>query len=125
MKKVLIKTISASVGAAILSFGVTTAASAKVGFGKPGEPVELVIGYQPYYTESWSGVVINGQNLWKKHLPKGSSAKFEIGLQGSVIVGKLLGEKKSHWVHGRHACDCFFDERKAGRSSYDFCFGNI
>jgi NitT/TauT family transport system substrate-binding protein len=26
-------------------------------------------------------------------LPKGSSAKFEIGLQGSVIVGKLLGEK--------------------------------
>jgi NitT/TauT family transport system substrate-binding protein len=93
MKKVLIKTISASVGAAILSFGVTTAASAKVGFGKPGEPVELVIGYQPYYTESWSGVVINGQNLWKKHLPKGSSAKFEIGLQGSVIVGKLLGEK--------------------------------
>jgi len=66
---------------------------AKVGFGKPGEKVDLVIGYQPYYTESWSGVVINGKDLWKKHLPKGSSAKFEIGLQGSVIVGKLLGEK--------------------------------
>ena len=93
MNKVLSKTISASVGAAILTFGLASTASAEVGFGKPGEPVELVIGYQPYYTESWSGVVINGKNLWKKHLPKGSSAKFEIGLQGSVIVGKLLGEK--------------------------------
>ncbi|MDX1422649.1 MAG: hypothetical protein R3322_05885 [Kiloniellales bacterium] len=68
-------------------------ASAEVGFGKPGEPVELVVGYQPYYTESWSGVVINGKELWKKYLPEGSTATFEIGLQGSVIVGKLLGEK--------------------------------
>ena len=93
MNKVLSKIISASIGAAILTFGLASTASAEVGFGKPGEPVNLVIGYQPYYTESWSGVVINGQDLWKKHLPKGSSAKFEIGLQGSVIVGKLLGEK--------------------------------
>lgn len=68
-------------------------ALAEVGFGKPGEPVELVVGYQPYYTESWSGVVINGQELWKKYLPAGSDVKFEIGLQGSVIVGKMLGEK--------------------------------
>jgi NitT/TauT family transport system substrate-binding protein len=37
--------------------------------------------------------VINGKQLWKKYLPAGSTAKFEIGLQGSVIVGKLLGEK--------------------------------
>ena len=65
----------------------------EVGFGKPGEPVELVVGYQPYYTESWSGVVINGKKVWKKYLPAGSTVDFEIGLQGSVIVGKLLGEK--------------------------------
>ena len=65
----------------------------EVGFGKPGEPVELVVGYQPYYTESWSGVVINGKKIWKKYLPAGSTVDFEIGLQGSVIVGKLLGEK--------------------------------
>jgi len=37
--------------------------------------------------------VINGQQLWKKYLPAGSDVKFEIGLQGSVIVGKMLGEK--------------------------------
>ncbi len=93
MNKVLSKIISASIGAAILTFGLASAASAKVGFGKPGEPVKLVVGYQPYYTASWSGVVLNGKDLWKKYLPKGSSVRFEIGLQGSVVVGKLLGEK--------------------------------
>ncbi len=93
MNKVLSKMISASIGAAILTFGLASAASAKVGFGKPGEPVKLVVGYQPYYTASWSGVVLNGKDLWKKYLPKGSSVRFEIGLQGSVVVGKLLGEK--------------------------------
>ena len=90
MKTKTLKTLALSIA---LAMGVSGATQAKVGFGKPGEPVDLVIGYQPYYTESWSGVVLNGQQLWKKHLPKGSTAKFEIGLQGSVIVGKLLGEK--------------------------------
>ena len=28
------------------------AANATVDFGKQGEPVKLVVGYQPYYTES-------------------------------------------------------------------------
>ena len=47
-----------------MAAGFAGSASAEVGFGSPGEPVDLVIGYQPYYTESWSGVVINGQELW-------------------------------------------------------------
>ncbi|MEE2698061.1 MAG: ABC transporter substrate-binding protein [Pseudomonadota bacterium] len=93
MSKNFLRNLCATAAAVVVSVGVSAPASAKVGFGKPGEAVNLVIGYQPYYTESWSGVVINGKNLWKKHLPAGSSAKFEIGLQGSVIVGKLLGEK--------------------------------
>ena len=76
-----------------LVFAVPGTAMAEVGFGKPGEKIDLIVGYQPYYTESWSGVVINGKDLWKKYLPKGSTVKFETGLQGSVIVGKLLGEK--------------------------------
>ena len=93
MSRTFLKTICASAAAAVLAVGLAPTASAKVGFGKPGEAVHVVIGYQPYYTGGWSGVVIKGQELWKKHLPKGSTAKFEIGLQGSVIVGKLLGEK--------------------------------
>jgi len=65
-----------------------------VDFGKPGEKVSLVIGYQPYYTESWSGVVNNGKQFWKKHLPEGSTADFQVGLQGSVIVNAMTGEKQ-------------------------------
>ena len=85
--------LSAGLGATLLSVGAMNSAVAEVGFGKPGAAVDLVVGYQPYYTESWCGVVINGQQLWKKYLPAGSDVKFEIGLQGSVIVGKMLGEK--------------------------------
>jgi len=93
MTTTALKLVGVTVSAAALAFGLSTAASAAVGFGKPGETVDLVVGYQPYYTQSWSGVVINGKKLWKNYLPKGSTAKFDIGLQGSVIVGKLLGEK--------------------------------
>jgi len=69
-------------------------AAAQVDFGNEGEPVDLVIGYQPYYTESWSGVVNNGKQFWKKYLPEGSTAEFQIGLQGSVIVNAMTGEKQ-------------------------------
>ena len=69
-------------------------ASASVDFGDRGEAVDLVIGYQPYYTESWTGVVNNGKSFWKKHLPEGSTAEFQVGLQGSVIVNAMAGEKQ-------------------------------
>ena len=65
-----------------------------VDFGKPGEPVQLVVGYQPYYTESWSGVVMKGKQFWKKHLPPGSTVEFQIGLQGAIIVNSMTGEKQ-------------------------------
>src|SRR5918999_1195221 len=81
---------SAVVCAAVLSPGQLQA----VDFGKPGEPVQLVVGYQPYYTESWSGVVMNGKQFWKKHLPAGSTVEFQIGLQGAIIVNSMTGEKQ-------------------------------
>ena len=37
--------------------------SSAVDFGKKGEPVQLVIGYQPYYTEAWTGVINNGKQF--------------------------------------------------------------
>ena len=55
--------------------------AADIDFGKPGSPVELVVGYQPYYTESWSGVVMRGKKFYEKYLPKGSKVEFQIGLQ--------------------------------------------
>lgn len=71
-----------------------TSGSATVNFGKAGEPVKLVIGYQPYYTGSWSGIVVNGKELWKKYLPEGSTADFQVGLQGAVVINAMTGEKQ-------------------------------
>ena len=79
---------------AAASLALPMSAQAEVDFGKEGEKVDLVIGYQPYYTESWSGVVNNGKQFWKKYLPEGSTAEFQIGLQGSVIVNAMTGEKQ-------------------------------
>ena len=90
-----LKTLTAvAAGAALTAGAAIQSASASVDFGKEGEAVDLVIGYQPYYTESWSGVVNNGKGFWKNYLPEGSTAKFEIGLQGSVIVNAMTGEKQ-------------------------------
>ena len=84
----LSKTLGAiAVGAMAMS---PVTGMATVDFGKDGEAVDLVIGYQPYYTESWTGVVNNGKAFWKNHLPAGSTADFQVGLQGSVIVLSLI-----------------------------------
>ena len=50
----------AAMGAVMMG---ASAANAGVDFGKRGEAVNLVIGYQPYYTESWTGVVNNGKSF--------------------------------------------------------------
>jgi NitT/TauT family transport system substrate-binding protein len=86
------KLLQAAIAAAAFTLPMATAHA--VDFGKVGEPVKLVIGYQPYYTESWSGVVVNGKELWKKHLPAGSTAEFQVGLQGAIIVNAMTGEKQ-------------------------------
>lgn len=78
--------------AGIVGLGIVPASAQK--YGKPGDPVKLTVGYQPYYTQSWSGVVINGMELWKRHLPKGSEVEFQVGLQGAVIVGQMLADKQ-------------------------------
>ena len=68
--------------------------AADIDFGKPGQAVELVIGYQPYYTESWSGVVMRGKRFYEKYLPKGSKVEFQVGLQGAIIVNNMLAGKQ-------------------------------
>ena len=52
---------------------VSTASAAEIDFGKVGDPINLVVGYQPYYTEAWSGVVMKSLKLYEKYLPKGST----------------------------------------------------
>lgn len=69
-------------------------AGASSGGNKVGEPINLTIGYQPYYTQAWSGVAMRGKEFWKKHLPEGSTVQFQVGLQGAVIVNQLVAGKQ-------------------------------
>src|SRR5258706_14482012 len=75
------------VGAA---FFTNSASAGDLSFGKPGEPVQLVVGYQPYYTEAWSGVVMRGKEFWKRYLPKESTADSQVGQQAAFIVTARL-----------------------------------
>ncbi|WP_205617608.1 ABC transporter substrate-binding protein [Pelomicrobium methylotrophicum] len=89
------KWLIGAVGAAVLGLATAPAmAQQTLSYGKPGEPVKLVVGYQPYYTESWSGVVMRGKKFYEKYLPKGSEVEFQIGLQGSIIVNNMLAGKQ-------------------------------
>jgi len=63
-------------------------------YGKPSGPATVVVGYQPYYTQSWSGVVMRGKKFYEKYLPKGSNVEFQIGLQGAIIVNNMLAGKQ-------------------------------
>lgn len=80
--------------AAFAFAAVTQPAQAQADFGKPGDPVKLVVGHPCCYTEVWSVMALRGKDLWKKYLPPGSTVDFEIGLQGSTIVNGLLARKQ-------------------------------
>ncbi len=92
-----IRTMSA-VLAAVACLAVLAASrvalAADLDYGKPGTPVNLIVGYQPYYTQSWSGVVMRGKEMWKKYLPAGSTVDFQVGLQGAIIVNAMLAGKQ-------------------------------
>jgi sulfonate transport system substrate-binding protein len=75
---------------AVVVGSVAPCAAQTADYGKPGEPIKLTVGYQPYYTEAWSAVVMKAKEFWKTHLPAGSEVKFEPGLQGGVIVGQMI-----------------------------------
>ncbi|MCY7370085.1 MAG: ABC transporter substrate-binding protein [Polaromonas sp.] len=72
----------------------SSAIAGDLDYGKVGEPVKLIVGYQPYYTQSWSGVIMKDKKLYEKYLPKGSTVEFSIGLQGAVIVNAMLAGKQ-------------------------------
>jgi len=86
--------------AAIAALFTTCVMAADIEYGKPGTPVKLVVGYQPYYTQAWSGVVMRGKKFYEKYLPKGSEVEFQIGLQGAIIVNNMLAGKQNIGYYG-------------------------
>jgi NitT/TauT family transport system substrate-binding protein len=89
-RHIAVASVAALFGACVSA----TAFAADIDYGKSGTPVKLVVGYQPYYTESWSGVVMRGKKFYEKYLPKGSEVEFQIGLQGAIIVNNMLAGKQ-------------------------------
>lgn len=66
-----------------------TAAFAQQGIpalGKPGEPFHLVVGYQPYFTASWSAIIASDLGFWKQTLPAGSTVRLEFTVNGPVVA---------------------------------------
>ena len=85
--------IAASLVTTALVTSAPAQAAAEKDYGKPGDPIDLVIGYQPYYTESWSGLIMRDKKFYEKYLPKGSNVSFQVGLQGAIIVNGMLAGK--------------------------------
>jgi len=79
--------------ASMMTAPPASAAEAK-DYGKQGDPIDLVVGYQPYYTESWSGLIMRGKQFYEKYLPKGSNVTFQVGLQGAIIVNQMIAGKQ-------------------------------
>ena len=65
-----------------------------VDFGQPGEPVHLVVGHEPYHTGTWSGIIMDGKNFWKKYLPADSTVEFQAKMKGTSIVDELVCGKQ-------------------------------
>lgn len=90
----MLKATAAAAVLAISTAGCAVVGDAGGGLGEQGEAVDLVVGYQPYYTEAWTGLIMREKAFWKDHLPEGSDVAFEMGLQGSVIVSQMLAGKQ-------------------------------
>lgn len=78
---------------AVTLAGAYSASAVAKDFGKPGEPVQLTIGYQPYYTQAWQAVVLKYKKFWENYLPEGSTVTWRIGLQGSIVGNSMLAGK--------------------------------
>lgn len=63
-------------------------------YGKVGEPIKLVIGYQPYWTPGFAPAILRSKEMWRKYLPAGSTVEFQVGLQGAIIVNAMLAGKQ-------------------------------
>jgi NitT/TauT family transport system substrate-binding protein len=63
--------------------------------GGSGDPVRtLTVGYQPYYAEAWSAVVIKHAGLAEKYLPDGYAvSSWDVALQGAIVGNRMIAGK--------------------------------
>jgi NitT/TauT family transport system substrate-binding protein len=62
-------------------------------YGKPGEPITITVGYQPYVTPYWTSTINKQLSLWQKYLPEGSRVIWFRSLQGPLINANMIAGK--------------------------------
>jgi NitT/TauT family transport system substrate-binding protein len=67
--------------------------AAELEYGKPGDPIRLVVGHACCFTEVWSVYALRHLESFKKYLPKGSTVEYVTGLQSAIIVNAMLAGK--------------------------------
>jgi NitT/TauT family transport system substrate-binding protein len=66
-----------------------TSAHAASFLGRPGEPIRLAVGFNPYMAPSSTLGIVYGRGLWKRHLPPGSHVDLELGIRGPALADLL------------------------------------
>src|SRR5262245_8975479 len=55
--------------------------------------MKLTVGYQPWYAQTTTAIIIRGLELWKKYLPPDVEVEIQASLQGPVIINNMLADK--------------------------------
>jgi NitT/TauT family transport system substrate-binding protein len=62
-------------------------------FGKPGESIHLVVGFQPYYVLTWTAAIARDKEFWRKHLPAGSRVELNVAIRGPAHAAVMRAGK--------------------------------
>src|SRR5258707_5750695 len=70
-----------------LALPVGPAGGASAAAPSTGVRYTLRVGYQPYFAEAWSGVLVRALRLHTDHLPRGVAVEFRVGMTGGCPLG--------------------------------------
>lgn len=80
--------------AATVGLGATAGCVSTSGGGGGEGGRSLTVGYQPFYAEAWSALIIKHAGLGEKYLPDGYSVdQWQVALQGAVIGNRMIAGK--------------------------------
>ena len=58
-------------------------------FGKAGEPINLVVGFQPYYVLTWTAAIARDKGYWRARLPAGSRVELNVAIRGPALAAAM------------------------------------
>lgn len=91
--------LQAHVGGGVLALSIVLAVGAAhaqptlPAFGKPGERINLAVGFQPYYVVTWTAAIARDRGYWRKHLPGGSRVELNVAIRGPALAAAMRDAK--------------------------------